>query len=283
MSKDALNRILNIKEKGPGSAKFEDIPLVFDITCQFLNVNPEAQQLIKDLDLSIVVDIECSDPYNMTIKNGICQFDKGSIRNPNFSFNTDLNTITKLLLGLLDPTVGYFSRAFKAEGDLYYMIIFLELLDLAGERLGITKVEEKKTFISTGDMKKLLNVYKEGADTVQPPVIPLFFEVFSTYVNLNPDAQDYISGEDHVILMKIRDVNDYVIQIEEGKMKWYQGSAENYTLKLEMDIETSADVVISGDAVTAYMAGNISIEGNIANGLFFQELIQMFLEFLDLL
>ena len=47
-------------------------------------------------------------------------------------------------------------------------------------------------------------------------------------------------------------------------------------------MKTSADVVIAGDAVTAYMAGSITVDGAIANGLFFQELIQMFLEFLDL-
>lgn len=277
-----MARILEVKEKGPESATIEDIPLVYEVTSQFLNVNPEAQKLVGDLEMKIVINIEGVGPYHMTVKQGKLEYGEGGIDNPDFTFSADLVTISKLLLGQLDPTVGFFSEEFKAEGELSHMILYLELLDLAGEKLGITTKEEKKSFLEINDMKKLLSVYEDGASTVDPSTIPLFFEILTAYVNLNPEAQEFVVDDDNIFLMKIREVGEYIIQIEDGKMRWSEGTADNYTLRMEMDMQTSADVVIAGDAVTAYMAGSISVEGNIANGLFFQELIQMFLEFLDL-
>jgi len=278
---ESIKRILEIKEKGPESVSNEDIPLALGITCQFINTNPKAQEVVRE-DLSAILNIQGAEKYYVSIKNGKCEFGKGEIANPDFTLTTDLTTISKMLLGQIDPSVAYFSGSFKAEGDLYRMILYLEILDVAFQLLEIINKDERVVLIKTEDMKKLFNVYARGVTIVDPEHIPLFFTVLTVFANCNPEAQEYISDEEQRIQIIIKEVGNYLLEFKEGKMSWSEELGENTTLKLEMDLKTSAQVVLDGDAVSAFMAGDISLEGNVANGLFMQELIEIFLDYLNL-
>ena len=65
-------------------------------------------------------------------------------------------------------------------------------------------------------------------------------------------------------------------------IEWYKGEETNSNLILEMDLETSADLLINGNPVSAYMKGKIFIEGDIAKALVLQDLIDIFLDFINL-
>jgi len=279
---ESIKRLLEIKEKGPESVTPEDIPLALGITCQFINSNPAAKELVND-DMSMIIEIKGADKYYLTIIDGKCEFGKGGLDSANFTLTTDLITITKMLLGQIDATVAYFSGDFEAEGELYYMIRYLEILDLAFKMLDIISSEERVVVLKTEDMKNLFDVYARGASTVDPSHITLFFKVFATFVNYNPEAQDLISGEDLKIQMSIINHGDYLIRIVDSKMSWSEETISDFTVKLEMALETSAEILLDGDAVSAFMAGKIKVMGELAKALFFQELNELFLEYLNLL
>ncbi len=65
-------------------------------------------------------------------------------------------------------------------------------------------------------------------------------------------------------------------------MSWYKGEATNPNLVLEMNLKTSAELLINGNPVSAYMKGEIFIEGDIAKALILQDLIDIFLDFINL-
>jgi len=276
-----IKRILEIKANGPESATNEDIPLALGITCQFINTNPKAQELIKE-DVSAVISIKGAGKYHVSIKGGKCEFGEGDMPDPDFTLTTDLITISKMLLGQIDPSVAYFSGEFEAEGELYQMILYLEILDIAFQLLEIINTEDRVVLIEISDMKKLFDVYARGSSTVDPAHIPLFFNVLTIFSNHNPEAQEHIADENQKIQMTIREVGSYVLEFKDGVMSWSEGEGENVSLKLEMDLKTSAQIVLDGDAVSAFMAGDISLQGNVSNGLFMQELIEIFLDTLDL-
>jgi putative sterol carrier protein len=65
-------------------------------------------------------------------------------------------------------------------------------------------------------------------------------------------------------------------------MEWAKGLVPNPDLTLEMSLQTSVETLIAGNAMSAYMEGKIIIEGNIAKALIFQNLIDIFLEFINI-
>lgn len=277
-----LKRVLEIRDKGSEEANINDIPIVFDLITKFLNINPEAQKLIKSLDMTIVIDLKEKRVFNLKINKGKSIYGKGELPSPNFYFGTNFETITKILLGKLDATELFFSGTIDAKGDIYYMILFLELLDIALEKLKIIKPGEKQLLIPPSEMKKLLEVYKGTLKTEEPSIITNFYKVLACFINNNPDAQEEIAGQKLKAQMTIVGLGSYGIEITDNKMSWFEGLLEGAVLKLEMSLDVAQELIRSADAVSAYMAGDIKVEGNLQEGIFFQDLIALFTDYINL-
>ena len=153
---------------------------------------------------------------------------------------------------------------------------------MAFQLLEVNDNQDKKGVIDANSMKDLINVYLKGPSNVEPSQVPLFLDVLTVFVNNNPEAKETISEEDLSIQMKITDLDNYIIRIVDNRMEWYKGEETNPNLILEMDLETSADLLINGNPVSAYMEGKIKIEGDIAKALVLQDLIDIFLGFINL-
>ena len=133
-------------------------------------------------------------------------------------------------------------------------------------------------------VKEIMKVYELGIEHVEVFHIPLFFNLFTEFVNNNPNAQKYISGQNHIIFVEILDVGDFVVKIEANKMSWSNKAPKYYTLKIQMDLVEATQAILTGDGVTSYLAGNIELSGEnaIEKALFYQGLIQLFSESLDI-
>ncbi len=276
-----LKRLTEIREKGLEAVSIEDIPLVFQILCDFININPEAQNLIETYELTMLVKITDAEPYYLVIKGKNAKFFKGILKTPDFIIISDLKTISKLLLGYLDPLEAYFSELFTIKGDLYKVVLFVEILELAFKLLEIIENREEKILIDASSMKSLIEVYLKGSP-VEPSQVPLFLEVLTAFVNNNPEAKEIILEEDLIIQMKITDLDNYLIRIVDNRIEWSRETVPNPNLILQMSLKTSAEVLLNGDPVYAYMAGKIIIQGDIAKALVLQSLIDVFLEFINL-
>ena len=275
-------RLIEIRQKGAEAVSIEDIPVIFQILCDFININPEAQKLIEGYILRMIVKIKDVEPYHLIIEDKIAEFNKGTLKSPDIIINSNLKTFSNLFIGQVDPLEAYFSEIFKIEGELPKVIIFVEILELAFELLEVNDNQDKKRVIDANSMKDLINVYLKGPSNVEPSQVPLFLEVLTVFVNNNPEAKETISEEDLSIQMKITNLDNYIIRIVDNRMEWYKGEETNPNLILEMDLETSADLLINGNPVSAYMEGKIIIEGDIAKALVLQDLIDIFLEFINL-
>ena len=277
-----IKRLIEIRQKGAEAVSIEDIPVIFQILCDFININPEAQKLIEGYILRMIVKIKDVEPYHLIIEDKIAEFNKGTLKSPDMIINSNLKTFSNLFIGQVDPLEAYFSEIFKIEGELPKVIIFVEILELAFELLEVNDNQDKKRVIDANSMKDLINVYLKGPFNVEPSQVPLFLEVLTVFVNNNPEAKETISEEDLSIQMKITNLDNYIIRIVDNRMEWYKGEETNPNLILEMDLETSADLLINGNPVSAYMEGKIIIEGDIAKALVLQDLIDIFLEFINL-
>ena len=276
-----LKRLTEIREKGLDAVNFEDIPKVFQILCDFINVNPEAQKFIEAYELTMLVEIKDAEPYYLIIKDKNAKFSKGILKTPDFVIISDLKTISKLLLGYLDPLEAYFSELFTIKGDLSKVVLFVEILELAFKLLDIREDHEDKILIDASSMKRLIEVYLKGSP-VEPSQVPLFLEILTAFVNNNPEAKDIISEEDVIIQMKITDLDNYLIRIVDNRMEWSKDTVSNPNLILEMNLKTSAEVLLNGDPVSAYMAGKIIIQGDITKALVLQSIIDVFLDFINI-
>jgi len=277
-----IKRLIEIRQKATEAVSIDDIPVIFQLLCDFINVNPEVQKLIEGYKLRMMVKIKDAEPYHLIIEDKNAEFNEGTLKSPDFIIKSNLKTISKLFLVQVDPLEAYFSEVFKIEGELLKVIKFVEILELAFQLLEVNDNQDKKGVIDANSMKDLINVYLKGPSNVKPSQVPLFFDVLTVFVNNNPEAREIISEEDLSIQMKITDLDNYIILINNNRMEWSKGEIPNPNLILEMNLETSAELLINGNPVSAYMAGKIIIEGDIAKALVLQDLIDIFLEFINL-
>jgi len=191
-----------------------------------------------------------------------------------------VETITKVLIGEEDAVISFLSGALEVDGDFEKLMPFLETIESAYEKLGIVEKGERKVLIDAQTMKTLYDVYLAGGTNVDSAYIPLFFNIFTTFVNVNEEAQDVIMDEELRVQMTIKDIGSYTLEAVDGKMIWIDGKVDNPILEFELDIKTAAEVLLGGDAASAYLSGAVVATGNIAQALILQELLELFLEIL---
>lgn len=275
--------ILEIKDRGASSATKDDIPLALDTVVKFVNSNHEVQEMVKGLELSGNMNIDGADEvYHMTIKNGVCEYGTGPIDSATFTMNADLLTMSRILLGELDAMTAYFSEAVKVEGDMKYLLLFVEILERALVLLQVVKAGERKGLLEPAMMRELLEIYTGGAENIEAKHVPLFLDVLCAFVNNNPEAQEEIEDSDMIIKMTIEDIGDYYIQIDDGKMTNSKESPGEPSISIAMDVATIGELIADGDAVSAYMAGTIKIDGDISNGMAFQSIMELLIDFLEI-
>ncbi|MFX1480026.1 MAG: SCP2 sterol-binding domain-containing protein [Promethearchaeota archaeon] len=276
-----LKRLLEIKDKGVDAVTVQDIPLMFQILCEFINVNPKAQELIEGYQIVMIVEIQGVETYNFILHDQRAIFNQGAIESSDFIITSDLKTLSKLFLGSLDPLEAYFSELIQIEGDLMKVIQFVEILELVFNLLGLLEQEEE-SIIDVSSMKNLITIYKNKSTDIKPSHVPLFLEILTTFVNNNPETKEIITDEDLVIQLKITDIGDYIISLLNNKMEWSTKKVANPNLILEMTLQNSVDLLLNGNPMSAFLEGRIIVEGDIAKALVFQSLIDVFLEFIDL-
>lgn len=276
-----IKRLIEIREKGIEAVNIDDINVLFQILSDFININPEVQKLIEGYKLRIILKIEDAEIYNLNIEDQKAIFNRGTLKTPDFIISLNSKTIFNLFLGKIDPLEAYFSESFKIQGDLLKVITFVNILELAFNLLEVSENQDTERLIDANSMKDLINVYLKGPTKVKPSQVPLFLEVLTVFVNNNPEAQNTISEEDLSIQLKLIDLDNYVVRITDNRMSWYKGEAPNANFVLEMNLETSADLLINGNPVSAFMNGKINIQGDIAKALILQDLIDIFLDFIN--
>ncbi|MCP4762459.1 MAG: hypothetical protein GY870_11815 [archaeon] len=190
--------------------------------------------------------------------------------------------MAEVLLGKTDAVTAYFTEAAEAKGDMELMLIFVQILEKALIDLEILKEGELEPLLETKTMKNLFKIYKAEAEGLEPEHVPMFLKVLATFVNLNPEAQEEIEDTNYVIKMSVDNIADYNIKIADGVMTYSKESLGEPSMTFKMDVNTVGELISDGDAVSAFMAGKITVDGELNKAMEFQTLMEMLMNYIDI-
>lgn len=134
--------------------------------------------------------------------------------------------------------------------------------------------------VDKGKLAKLKEKMEAGADAASVEDIPLVWDFFVDLANENEEIQDEIADATVRVQMVLTDAdNKYWLKVEEGKMNWGEGTIEDPTFTFTCVKKIGVGMLFGEvDATSAYMAGDITVEGNLQDAMFFQEIIELSME-----
>ena len=96
----------------------------------------------------------------------------------------------------------------------------------------------------------------------------------------NEDLKEELEDMDIAIQMVITDADaKFWLSVKEGNLDFGDGDVENPSFTMSSTLEVGAGILMGEvDATSAYMAGDITVEGNLQDAMAFQEIIELALE-----
>ncbi|MEJ2251135.1 MAG: SCP2 sterol-binding domain-containing protein [Candidatus Lokiarchaeota archaeon] len=132
--------------------------------------------------------------------------------------------------------------------------------------------------------ESLINAVKEkidaGAGAASPEDIMKMFELYEAIAEENEDLAEELEDMDIVVQMIITDADKkYWVKAREGKFEYGEGEIDNPSFTFSATMEVGAGMLFGEvDATSAYMAGDITVEGNLQDAMAFQEIIELAME-----
>jgi putative sterol carrier protein len=132
-------------------------------------------------------------------------------------------------------------------------------------------------------VKALKERMEGGAENATVEDIPLVWDFFVDLANENEEIQDEIADANVRVQMVLTDAdNKYWLRVEEGKMSWGEGTIDDPTFTFSAAKKIGIGMLFGEvDATSAYMAGDITVEGNLQDAMFFQEIIELSMEIFE--
>ena len=109
------------------------------------------------------------------------------------------------------------------------------------------------------------------------------YELFKQVAEENEDLKEELEDMDITIQMNITDADaKFWLKAKEGTLEFGKGDVENPSFTFSATKEIGAGMLFGEvDATSAYMAGDITVEGNLQDAMAFQEIIELALEALE--
>lgn len=106
------------------------------------------------------------------------------------------------------------------------------------------------------------------------------FELFKQIAAENEDLREELEDMDIAIQMIVTDADaKFWLKAHDGTLEFGEGEVENPSFTFSATKEVGAGMLFGEvDATSAYMAGDITVEGNLQDAMAFQEIIELALE-----
>ena len=129
-------------------------------------------------------------------------------------------------------------------------------------------------------LMELRNVMDKGAEITNLGDILNTFEFFKQISNENPDLKEELEDMDIRVQIIITDINEQLwLIVSNGKLDYGRGFIESPSFALACVKDIAAAMIFGEiDATSAYMAGDITIDGNLQDAMAYQEIIELALE-----
>lgn len=106
------------------------------------------------------------------------------------------------------------------------------------------------------------------------------FDMFKQIAVENEDLKEELEDMDITIQMNITDADKkFWLKAKEGSLEYGEGTVDNPSFTFSATKEVGSGMLFGEvDATSAYMAGDITVEGNLQDAMAFQEIIELALE-----
>ena len=122
-----------------------------------------------------------------------------------------------------------------------------------------------------------------GADAADPGAILKMMEFFKQISKDNEDLAEELEDMDITVQMVLTDMdNKYWIKASGGDLTYGEGAVDSPSFTFSATKNVGAGMLFGEvDATSAYMAGDITVEGNLQDAMAFQEIIELAMEALE--
>ena len=129
-------------------------------------------------------------------------------------------------------------------------------------------------------LKELKAAQEAGAASASADDLAKVFEFIKQISTENEDLKEELEDMDIAIQMVISDIDrKNWLTVKEGVLDFGEGDVENPSFTMSSTLEVGAGILMGEvDATSAYMAGDITVEGNLQDAMAFQEIIELALE-----
>ncbi|MFX1487754.1 MAG: SCP2 sterol-binding domain-containing protein [Promethearchaeota archaeon] len=129
-------------------------------------------------------------------------------------------------------------------------------------------------------LKAIKAAQEAGASSASPEDVARTFEFIKAISTENEDLKEELEDMDIAIQLVISDADKkYWLTVKEGDLDFGEGDVDNPSFTMSSTLEVGAGILMGEvDATSAYMAGDITVEGNLQDAMAFQEIIELALE-----
>ena len=129
-------------------------------------------------------------------------------------------------------------------------------------------------------LKKIKVAQDAGASSATVEELKLMYEFTKQISAENEDLKEELEDMDIAIQQILTDVDKkYWLTVKEGDLQYGEGDVDNPSFTMSSTLEVGAGILMGEvDATSAYMAGDITVEGNLQDAMAFQEIIELALE-----
>jgi len=129
-------------------------------------------------------------------------------------------------------------------------------------------------------LKDIKAAQEGGASSATPEVIAKMLQFMKEISGENEDLKEELEDMEIAIQLVFTDADKkFWLTVKEGALDFGEGDVENPSFTLSSTLEVGAGIVMGEvDATSAYMAGDITVEGNLQDAMAFQEIIELSLE-----
>ena len=129
-------------------------------------------------------------------------------------------------------------------------------------------------------LKEIKAVQDAGAASAKPDDLMKTYKFIKEISSENEDLKEELEDMDIAIQQVINDADKkYWLTVKEGILDFGEGDVDNPSFTMSSTLEVGAGILLGEvDATSAYMAGDITVEGNLQDAMAFQEIIELALE-----
>jgi putative sterol carrier protein len=129
-------------------------------------------------------------------------------------------------------------------------------------------------------LKDIKAAQESGAAAASAEDVMRMYEFIKQISKENEDLKEELEDMDIAISMIITDQDKkYWLTVKEGDLDFGEGDVDNPSFTMSSTLETGAGILMGEvDATSAYMAGDITVEGNLQDAMAFQEIVELALE-----